>query len=126
MSGNTCGHCDHHLGVRSGKIECLVYSDWFDKNNSCEHFKEYSHSKTLEIRAAEALYVKKTIDARVSKLSKQEFAERMAQKESDHDEDLQRQRMKFDKNLLRASWWWQTLLVVLGAALGYGASMLLR
>jgi len=126
MSGNTCGHCDHHEGVRSGEIECLVFSAWFDKYHSCEHFKEYSHSKTLEIRAAEALYVKKAIDAKASAQSEQEFAERMAQKEQDHNTELQRQRMEFDKRLWLASWWWQVVLIAGGAILGFLGSLLLR
>ena len=124
MSGKTCGHCDYHEGVRPGEIECLVFSAWFDKNHSCEQFKEYSHSKTLEIRAAEALYVKKALDAKASAKSEQEFAERMAQKDRDHDDELQRQRMAFDKRLWRASWWWQALLVIGGAVLGFLLSFL--
>jgi len=118
MSEGQCGNCDHYQYIKHGKIECLVDGKLHDTGDSCDDYKTRIPSKSITVRSEEALEVKRSKKAKEAEQRQREFAEKTAEKGMQHEKELQQMRMKFDKRLWRASWWWQLILIVVSAGLG--------
>ena len=126
MSEGHCGNCDHYHYGKEGKIECFVDGEWHDSGDSCDDYKKRVTSKPLEARQTEALEVRRIKEAKAAEQRKREFDEKMAEKDMQHEKGLQQMRIKFDKRLWRASWWWQLILIVVSAGLGCLAAWILK
>lgn len=118
MKEDDCGSCDHQGRVELKRVECLVDGEWHERGDKCEDFKDYVHSKLNEQRASEAREIGRGRQAAKDEQSRREFEEKMAQKDREHAEELQRLRMEFDRKQWRASWWWQIVLFVIGTIVG--------
>ena len=81
-------------------------------------YKKRVTGKSLDARQKESLEVRRRKEAKEAEQRQREFAEKMAEKDMQHEKGLQQMRMKFDKRLWRASWWWQLILIIVSAGLG--------
>jgi hypothetical protein len=126
MSDKDCGNCDYQGGVTRESAECLIDGKLHPRGYTCQDFKDYVHDKNLDVRLTQAIEKRKEREASTSERRERAFVEKMAQQDREHDAKLQQDRMRFDKRLWRASWWWQSILVVVGAILGFIAGLLLK
>jgi hypothetical protein len=126
MAEKDCGSCDHQGGFEQKRVECRVDNKWHERGYRCQDFKEYVQGKNTEERVLEAHEIRRRREAGEAEQNRREFEEKMAQKDRDHTEELQRLRMEFDRKLWRASWWWQVLLVVFGWALGVAGTVVFQ
>jgi len=110
MSKEDCASCDYQGRVEQKRAECRIDGEWHKRGFICDDFKEYVQGKSNEERLAQAFEIRR---------------ERGAKKEREHAEELQRIRMEFDKKLWRTRWWWQLILVIIGAVLGFFGKMIL-
>ena len=121
-----CGNCDHYHYGKQEKIECFVDGKWHETGDSCDDYKKRVTGKTLEARLTEALEIRRIKEAKAAEQRKREFDKREAEKDRQHAKELLQMRMKFDKRLWRASWWWQLILVVIGAGLGILGTLIFK
>jgi len=126
MSEGHCGNCDHYHYGKPGKIECFVDGNWHETGDSCDDYKKRVTSKPLEARLTESLEVKRSKEEKEAEQRNREFAEKEAEKDRQHAKELQQERINFDKKLWRASWWWQLILVVIGAVLGFVGTIIFK
>ncbi len=126
MSEGQCGNCDHYHYLKQRKVDCIVDGELHDTGNSCDDYKKRVTGKSLEARQKESLEVRRRKEAKEAEQRQREFAEKMAEKDMQHEKELQQMRMKFDKRLWRASWWWQLILIVVSAGLGCLAAWILK
>jgi hypothetical protein len=126
MSDKDCGSCDYQGSVEQQRVECRVDNKWHERGYTCPDFKDYDSNKNQSERLAQALEKRKERVAKATEQGERKFVEKMAQKNREHDAGLQQERMAFDRRQWTASWWWQSILVVVGAILGFIAGLLLK
>ncbi|TET66051.1 MAG: hypothetical protein E3J56_15000 [Candidatus Aminicenantes bacterium] len=126
MSEGHCGNCDHYHHLKQGKVDCIVDSKLHDTGDSCDDYKTRIPSKSSTVRSEEGLEVRRSREAKAAEQRDREFAEREAEKDRQHAKELLQTRMKFDKRLWRATWWWQLILVVIGAGLGIFGTLIFK
>jgi len=140
LSKNHCGHCDFHGDVRSPNIFCLVDNKWNPNDHTCDRFSVYvkrnreerfqlARDKQREEKKARQRQEDREFDERLAQVERdhaeelaqkdREHIEGMAQKERDHATELARLQREQNKKLWRASWWWQLVLIIMGALIGY-------
>jgi len=111
MSEEHCGGCDYHILVRQGLFECRIDGERHERGYHCKHFKTHDPRKSSEDRQTDVIGKRREIEA---------------QKDREHAIELAQTRMTFDKKLWRASWWWQLILVVIGAVLGFIGTIIFK
>jgi len=126
MDNKDCGSCDYQGVVQPQRVECRIDDNWHERGYHCNDFKDYVQGKTAEERVKQAIEKKQAKERLLAEQREKELAEALAKKGREHAKELQSKRMQFDKKLWRASWWWQVILVFLGAILGFIANMLLN
>jgi hypothetical protein len=126
MTENDCGSCDYQGRVEQKRAECRVDGKWHDRGYICEDFKEYVQGKNTEERISEAREIIRNREAREAERSRREFEEKKAQKDRNHAAELLRLRIDSDKKQWKASLWWQGLLVLIGAILGFIGGLVLQ
>lgn len=126
MSERQCGNCDHYHYLKRGKVDCMVDGELHDTGDSCDDHKKRVTGKSLEARLAESLEVRRSRETKAAEQREREFAEKMAEKDRQHAKELQQERIKFDKRLWRASWWWQAALFAFGAIIAEGIRFLVQ
>ena len=136
MEKTNCGNCNWHDEIQQKKTYCLIDDQWYDVSHSCENFLKYSYINR-EDRAERAREFRKRLEsgareqrekeeATVKEQREREFAGELARKDREHASELQQVRMTFDKKLWRASWWWQLILIVVSAGLGFLGAWILK
>ncbi len=91
----------------------MVHKNWYEKGYKCDNQRKFSNM-VIQLRLDMANEVKRREDAKEAEQRDREFAEKEAEKDRQNAKELQRERIKFDKRLWRASWWWQLSLVAVG------------
>jgi hypothetical protein len=123
MSEEDCGNCDYQGGIDpQGRVECRVDGLWHPRGQRCEDFKDYVQSKNESERVIQAVEKRRERNEQ----REREFAEKMVQRDREHATALQHERMRFDKRLWMASWWWQIGLVIISALVGFGLGRLIK
>ena len=108
MNKEDCGSCDYQGRVEQKRAECRIDMKWHERGFICDDFKDYVQGKSNGERVAQAQAIRG--ERRASKLAK----------------ELQRERMEFDKKLWRTRWWWQLILVIIGAVLGVVGTIIFK
>jgi cation transport ATPase len=127
MSEKDCGNCDYQgEGMEQKKVECRVDGKWHERGYKCEDFKEYVQGKNVSVRVTQSTEKKRERETKASEQSRREFEEKESQKNRDHAAELTRKQMEQAKKLWMASWWWQIILIFIGAALGYAVTLLVK
>jgi hypothetical protein len=108
MSKKDCGSCDYQGKVEQERAECRIDMKWHKRGFICDDFKDYVQGKSNGERVAEAHVI---------------GGERRARKAA---EELQRKQMEFDKKLWKTRWWWQLILVIIGAVLGVVGTIIFK
>jgi len=131
-----CGTCNWHDEIKLKKVYCLFHDRWFDINYTCENFIDYSYLNREE-RSRRATEARKRVEAQAKDEQEKQEAERRAQDSKLHAEEIARinrkhedklhqMRMKFDKKMWWNTLWWQIILAVISAGLGFGAAWFLK
>ncbi|MCX6575405.1 MAG: hypothetical protein NTV82_03310, partial [Candidatus Aminicenantes bacterium] len=81
------------------RAECRVDNKWHERGHTCPDFKDYDSNKNQSERLAQALEKRREREAKVAEESGREFEEKVAQQDREHVEELQRERMRFDRKL---------------------------
>lgn len=113
MSDEHCGDCLYQADTNPEEVFCMVDKDWYEKGYKCDNQRKFSNME-IHLRLDMANEVRRRKDAEEAEQRDREFAEKEAEKDRQSAKDLQREKIKFDKKLWRANWWWQLTLVAIG------------
>jgi ABC-type sugar transport system permease subunit len=136
MNKTNCGSCNWHDEIKQKRTYCLFYDRWLDVNQKCENFVEYSYINREE-RSRRASEARERVDAKEREEREKQEAERRAQEDKrhaeeiarlnrEHAEELQQMRMKFDTRMWWQTLWWQFILALISAGLGFLAGWFLK
>ncbi len=124
MTDRNCGNCDYQGIITQTTRECLVDGKVYEKPHTCDRFKQYVQGRNKEERLALALEKKREEDDAKKTKEDRDFSEKLAQKDRAHSAELARLQREQNKKLWRASWWWQLVLVIFGAVIGYAVRLI--